>query len=356
MCIRIWKADHGPGGGGGLWFQGPDGRFWSPLVVTVQFSDPNGPEIHDRANKKTSRGKAAASTGGSTITSGKQCRASIGSADGSPATRQRLDHDGLPSQADVDQEDGDSDDEDMLRDNTVETVELFPNAETFCEALRAEFKAKSAVDFHGAYAVPVDPLVSPRQRIIGSARTGIKPHYYCSQNEACKKKSKVSQNPDICNQDNVSMKCYPCGSSLRISCTPAKDEEEDDQLMVEVKLKHAGHISYVDVLMPPGALDIVWENVQWLTPVAMVSKVQASFLNITAAQIHRAWTEMSEVYWRQDDVQLPSAEKLLEEYGEDVDIFKLVDIPEGVEILCWGMMKIAELLKGQINFLIKNSG
>ncbi|KAJ6606863.1 hypothetical protein B0H10DRAFT_578507 [Mycena sp. CBHHK59/15] len=172
--------------------------------------------------------------------------------------------------------------------------------------------------------------------------------YYCSQDEARKKKSKASQNPDICNRDNVSMKRYPCGSSLRISCTPAKDEEEDDQLMVEVKLKHTGHISYVDVSMPPGALDIVRENVQWLTPVAMVSKVQASFLNVTAAQIHRAWTEMSEVYWQWDDAQLPSAEKLLEEYGEDVDIFKPVDIPEGVEMLCWGMKKIAEPLKGQI--------
>ncbi|KAJ6599395.1 hypothetical protein B0H10DRAFT_2323117 [Mycena sp. CBHHK59/15] len=299
--------------------------------------------------------------------SGKRRRASIGSADGRPGTRQRLDHEGLPSQADVDQEDGDSDDEDMLRDNNIETVEMFPDAESFCEALRADTKAKSAVDFHGAYAVPVDPLVSPRERVrmvateiwkLTGYRFTVKDHrkhknghqtrYYCSQDEARKKKSKASQNPDIRNRDNVGMKRYPCGSSLRISCTAAKDKEDDDQLIVDVKLKHAGHISYVDVSMPPGVLDIVRENVQWLTPVAMVSKVQASFPNVTAAQIHRAWTEMSEIYWRRDDAQLPSAEKLLDEYGEDVDIFKPLDVPEGVEMLCWGMKKIAMPLKGQI--------
>jgi hypothetical protein len=56
-----------------------------------------------------------------------------------------------------------------------------------------------------------------------------------------------------------------------------------------VQLKHAGkYVNYTDVSMPAGALDIVRENMQWLTPVAMVGKVQAAFPAVTAAQIHRA--------------------------------------------------------------------
>ncbi|KAJ6629032.1 hypothetical protein B0H10DRAFT_1987647, partial [Mycena sp. CBHHK59/15] len=27
-AFYIWEPDHGPGGGGSLWFRGPDGRFW----------------------------------------------------------------------------------------------------------------------------------------------------------------------------------------------------------------------------------------------------------------------------------------------------------------------------------------
>lgn len=68
---------------------------------------------------------------------------------------------------------------------------------------------------------------------------------------------------------------------------------------------HAKHVHYVDVSMPPGALDIVRENVEWLTPVTMVAKVQAAFPDVTAGQIHMAWMQMSQQYWRRDDLQLP---------------------------------------------------
>ncbi|KAJ7712298.1 hypothetical protein B0H16DRAFT_1437028 [Mycena metata] len=100
--------------------------------------------------------------------------------------------------------------------------------------------------------------------------------------------------------------------------------------------------------MPQGALDMVREHVEWLTPVAMVGKVQAEYPTVTAAQIHRAWMEMSEAFWRRDNLQLPSAAKLLDEHGDDVDVFTPTDVPEGVEMLCWGMKKIAGPLKGKI--------
>jgi hypothetical protein len=42
------------------------------------------------------------------------------------------------------------------------------------------------------------------------------------------------------------------------------------------------------------------------------------------------------------------SDKALAEYGNDIDIFAAVDVPEGVEILAWGMKHIAEPLRGKI--------
>jgi hypothetical protein len=44
---------------------------------------------------------------------------------------------------------------------------------------------------------------------------------------------------------------------------------------------------------------------------------------------------------------LPSARKLLAEYPEEVDLFHINGVPEDVELLAWGMTKIATPLKGQ---------
>ncbi|KAJ6571057.1 hypothetical protein B0H19DRAFT_987718 [Mycena capillaripes] len=153
-------------------------------------------------------------------------------------------------------------------------------------------------------------------------QNGHRTRFWCSQDEARKKRSKASQNPDIRNRDNLD---------------------------VMVQLKHAGkHISYKDVSMPPEAFDMIRDNVEWLTPVAMVTKVQGAFPSFTAAQIHRAWMEMSEPFWCFDDDQLLSTKKLLEEHTDDVVIFEPQDVPEGVEMICWGMKKIATPLKGKV--------
>ncbi|KAJ7432605.1 hypothetical protein B0H11DRAFT_1940297 [Mycena galericulata] len=132
------------------------------------------------------------------------------------------------------------------------------------------------------------------------------------------------------------MKRYPCGSKLSISCQARKDKEKE--LTVTVRLTHtAKHVNYVAVSIPPEALDMICNNVEWLMPVVMVVKVQAAFPNVLAAQIHRAWMELSEPFWCFDDDQLLSTKKLLEEQSDDVDIFKPQGVPEGVEMSCWGM-------------------
>lgn len=54
-----------------------------------------------------------------------------------------------------------------------------------------------------------------------------------------------------------------------------------------------------------------------------------------------------------NDVPIPqlsyvSAKMLLAEYGDDIDIFEPADIPDGVEMLAWGMKRITEPLKGKV--------
>jgi hypothetical protein len=111
---------------------------------------------------------------------------------------------------------------------------------------------------------------------------------------------------------------------------------------------HVKHVLYVDVTMPPTALQMIEEQAEWSTPATMAAKIQSIHPQVTMKQIHAAWRGLSQVHWHRDDAQLPSAQKLLGEYGDDVDIFELVNLPDGVEILAWGMKRIAEPLRGRV--------
>ena len=145
-------------------------------------------------------------------------------------------------------------------------------------------------------------------------------------------------------RDSVGMKRYKCWSQLLISC----HETEGSLLKVSVLIEHCiRHVDYLDVWMPDGATEMIHDQADWVTPVALVPKVQASFPQVTALQIHAAWQQMSQIFWRQDNVQLPSA-SLLNEYKDDVNLFDPKNVPEGVEILCWGMKKIAMPLKNKV--------
>ncbi|KAF8995535.1 hypothetical protein BDQ17DRAFT_1330478 [Cyathus striatus] len=81
---------------------------------------------------------------------------------------------------------------------------------------------------------------------------------------------------------------------------------------------------------------------------AMMEKIQTLFPNVTRLQVQSAWKEFSKVHWYCDDLQLPSAKILLGEFKDEVDIFKPQGLPEGVEMLAWGMKIVANKLKGKI--------
>jgi hypothetical protein len=99
--------------------------------------------------------------------------------------------------------------------------------------------------------------------------------------------------------------------------------------------------------MPPEAVAMIREILEWSTPNSLTPKIQAVYPAVTSKQVHAAWTEMSETLWKRDPLQLPSAEILLKEFGDDVDIFEVNKV-EGVEQLCWGMKKIGSRLGGKV--------
>jgi hypothetical protein len=111
---------------------------------------------------------------------------------------------------------------------------------------------------------------------------------------------------------------------------------------------HYRHVHYLDISMPPEATQMIKDQAEWATPSILAAQVRKIYPQISTAQVYNAWKALSEVHWRRGDLQIPSAKKLLGEFGEEVDIFKPQHIPEGVEILAWGMKKIAERLNGKI--------
>ena len=104
---------------------------------------------------------------------------------------------------------------------------------------------------------------------------------------------------------------------------------------------------YVDVSMPPEAMLMMEEQMAWLTPSAIASKVGVVYPEVSAAQVYNTWREHSQTYRRRDDLQLPSAKKFLTEFGDEVNAFESVSVPQGMEMLAWGIKKIARPSTGK---------
>jgi hypothetical protein len=164
---------------------------------------------------------------------------------------------------------------------------------------------------------------------------------------AWRKKAKQSTNPEVSNQDTMGMQCYDCQSHLTVTCQDAISEKSANCIVTIILAHHKNHAPYYDVEMPQGVSDIICKSPEWTTPIALVPRIQALYLGVSADQIHAAWSKMSKTLWKKDELWLPSAEKLLSEYLDDVDIFNVPKV-DGVEQLCWGMKRISHWLKGKV--------
>ncbi|KAJ7235267.1 hypothetical protein C8J57DRAFT_1248613 [Mycena rebaudengoi] len=218
---------------------------------------------------------------------------------------------------DVQMDDGEDEE-----DHNGHEATLYADSQELFTALRQAFHATKDVEFHGTYHLAQDPLVSNKQRVQMTTYEIWKCKYLLTGS----KKIERSRKAIILAFGVVKMRTTT----------------------VQIRLHHhESHVHYYDVALPPQAVTIIREKLEWSTPNEMVGMVQDCFPQVTSNQIHRAWLQMSEMLWKRDTLQLPSAETLLREYGDEVDVLD-VQPAEGVEQLAWVMKKIAEPLWGKI--------
>ncbi|KAJ7434395.1 hypothetical protein B0H11DRAFT_1757683 [Mycena galericulata] len=238
------------------------------------------------------------------------------------------------------------------------------DTQSMLNGLKDAFKTNKRVEFHGTCQIPEDPLVSDKERVQMTIyeiwkvtgyrfrvkenyeqKTGHKTRLYCCQDSGRKHKSRPSQREGAVHRDTLGMERFDCKSCLRVACISGDVAQEKK---LRIYLRHDDpHVAYYDVALPPGSAAIIREGLHWRTPNQLVPEVQAQFPSVTSNQVHFAWTKMSEILWKRDEKQLPSAQILLNELGDDVDVLD-VHPAEGVEQLCWAMKKIITPLRGKI--------
>lgn len=115
-----------------------------------------------------------------------------------------------------------------------------------------------------------------------------------------------------------------------------------------MRLNHGvRHLHYFNVDLPDGAAEIIRHSIEHSLPSQLVPEVQATYPKVSAKQVHRAWSTMSQIMWRRAENQLESAQKLMEEFGDDVKVLN-VTVSEGVEILAISFPKINAALKDKV--------
>lgn len=143
---------------------------------------------------------------------------------------------------------------------------------------------------------------------------------------------------------------FPCQSSLLISCrsTPFVVGQPVRKI-IKIRLHHAlHHLPYYDVSLPAAVLDIIQSNLENSTPNGLATNIRKEYPQVTAAQIHRAWSTLSEVLWKRNPSNpMESARELLDSFDE-VDRLELANVPIGVEIIAFAAKRNIAALKGDI--------
>jgi hypothetical protein len=137
------------------------------------------------------------------------------------------------------------------------------------------------------------------------------------------------------------MERFDCGSSLYISLARVLDGHS---FKLSINLRHEKrHMAYFRVDMPPAALDIMREHAETSSPAGLVAVIQEKFPHVTAAQVRRAWIEITETFWKYDSNQSVSVQQLLADLQErdEIDDFKIT-FEEGVEGHAWGVRDVGE--------------
>ncbi|KAF9021704.1 hypothetical protein BDZ89DRAFT_1163620 [Hymenopellis radicata] len=261
----------------------------------------------------------------------------------------------------------DSDDDSDGGDNGSEyktAPETYDGGDSMVCAIRDLFKEKNRIHFYGCYTMAVDPIVSMKERVrmlaneiwkVTGYRFFVRDHkssqchrktrYWCCQDVSRKQKPHLSTKADAKRRQNVGMKRFPCNSRLNITCR----SDGAGDMTISLRLVHeVQHIAYYDVSMPEGALDMIRTHMDFSTPSVLAAGIREKYPHVSAAQVHRAWSTMSETLWKRAGDQMESGRILLQELGDDVDYFSEIRPPDGVEQICFGMKRILHSLRGKV--------
>ncbi|KAJ3745580.1 hypothetical protein DFH05DRAFT_1396638, partial [Lentinula detonsa] len=198
--------------------------------------------------------------------------------------------------------------------------------------------------FGGEFTLPPDPMITDKERVrmmisdVWKAtgyrftvhdnrplETGHKTILWCSQGAEHKRSRKGEQE-----------------GIVHLSDTDTKH--------ISVRVKHyKKHIPYYDVSMPEEATEIIRDNLLTSTPNSLVHQIQSLHPQVSAQQIHSAWSVMSQQLWKRDKDQLTSAKLLMEEHAEIIDVFTAVT-EHGVTQVSWGVKPIAETINHGVGF------
>ena len=99
--------------------------------------------------------------------------------------------------------------------------------------------------------------------------------------------------------------------------------------------------------MPSEAIEMIRENLDWTCPNDVAKKVQMAYPAVSANQVYKAWTMMSETLWKRSQEQLPSVRALLSDFKGEVDTLSLPEM-DGVEQIAWVMKKVILPLRDSI--------
>lgn len=176
---------------------------------------------------------------------------------------------------------------------------------------------------------------------------GYKTRHWCCQDKDRKQQCRPSQRVGAKQRDTLGMHRYECKSKLNISCRSNLSRGENTRT-ITIWLEHQKkHVPYYDVALPLEAVETIREDLEWTTPSEMARKIQVAYPVVSAKQVHKAWTTMSEMLWKRDPEQMLSARTLLKEYETDVDVLTIPAM-DGIEQVAWVMRKVMDALKGKI--------
>ncbi|KAH8809504.1 hypothetical protein DL96DRAFT_1717031 [Flagelloscypha sp. PMI_526] len=251
--------------------------------------------------------------------------------------------------------------EPTYEDHPIPNVSMtYQNPQALFEAL-VLFTANNETTFTGGYAADFDPLISHRQHVAAISLwvwratkwrfrvhshqptdNGHKTSYWCCQDSYHMQKEHRSALPNAKPRDCAGMDRFPCDARLNISSNTRKGK-----IAVHIHIRHhENHRAYFDINMPKEATALIRNNLD-LTPQALANLVRGSFGNMTPLQIHAAWRRFSEGIWKRDDDPVKSAELLLQEFGEEVDHFR-IPVEEGVTMVAFGVKRILTKLRGRV--------